>query len=210
MTLGQRVAVMEGGDLQQVAPPMELFHRPANVFVAGFVGSPAMNFFRAELQGRDGGGIVRGGFFEVEPAAAGDEGRFGGSDTDGGNDRDGDVDADGPSDPGSRSCPVVLGIRPQDLSVTSPGDDGDFETVVEVVEPLGNELLVHLRRPAGANWQGKPEGVSSREPMNEGDDDEIRALVPAERSVEVDEGVGVRFRRDRIHLFDAESGNRLR
>src|SRR6184192_2002460 len=59
MTLGQRVAVMRKGELQQVAPPQELYDRPANLFVAGFIGSPSMNFVDGELEAAQGGPVVR-------------------------------------------------------------------------------------------------------------------------------------------------------
>src|SRR5919197_1114830 len=55
MTLGERVAVMRKGELQQVAPPQELYDRPANLFVPGFIGSPAMNFVQAKLERQNGG-----------------------------------------------------------------------------------------------------------------------------------------------------------
>lgn len=218
MTLGQRVAVMEGGYLQQVAPPMELYNQPANVFVAGFVGSPSMNFFRARLErggrastgdgpsGADSSGgasFLDGGFFsvQVEGGVAGDGGGEGAS------------EAMSPRD-------VTLGVRPQDVSLAEPGE-ADFDTVVDVVEPLGSELLVHLRRPGGSG-DGRSGGVdgsgdgrsgggrdASDGSEESGEDDEIRAMVPAESPVEVDDEVGVRFRRDRLHLFDAETETRL-
>jgi multiple sugar transport system ATP-binding protein len=55
MTMGDRVAVMRKGELQQVAPPQELYDRPVNLFVAGFIGSPAMNMLEARVERRDGG-----------------------------------------------------------------------------------------------------------------------------------------------------------
>src|SRR5712691_8323028 len=61
MTLGERVAVMRKGELQQVAPPQELYDRPANLFVAGFIGSPAMNFLEGEIERDDGALAVRVG-----------------------------------------------------------------------------------------------------------------------------------------------------
>ena len=54
MVLSDRIAVMRGGKLQQIGPPMEVYRRPANLFVAGFIGSPAMNFLDGELARQDG------------------------------------------------------------------------------------------------------------------------------------------------------------
>ncbi|MDH5333761.1 MAG: ATP-binding cassette domain-containing protein, partial [Thermoleophilia bacterium] len=75
MTLGQRVCVLRKGELQQVAPPQELYNRPANLFVAGFIGSPGMNFFMGSIDRRDGGLVVAfgdGQHLGVDPAEAGD------------------------------------------------------------------------------------------------------------------------------------------
>src|SRR5437899_3205607 len=61
MTLGQRVAVLRKGELQQVAAPQELYDRPVNLFVAGFIGSPSMNFVQAEVERGDGGFVAKVG-----------------------------------------------------------------------------------------------------------------------------------------------------
>jgi multiple sugar transport system ATP-binding protein len=115
MTLGGRVAVLRDGYLQQVAPPMELYRRPANRFVAGFVGSPAMNFLTAQLR-RDNRALIAGSAELAAPPAV----RAG------------------------AAKQLVLGIRPHDLKVVAPGA-GDLDGWVDVVEARGSELLVHLR-----------------------------------------------------------------
>lgn len=156
MTLGDRVAVLKDGLLQQVAPPAEVYRRPANVFVAGFIGSPAMNFFEGRLT--DEGGARRFEFaaFNVD---------LGGLDID------------------TRSDQVVLGVRPQDIEIVAAAE-ADVQAVVDVVELLGSELLLHMRL-AGT------------------DDLVVRAIVSEAVSVSEDETVGLRFRRDRLHLFSA-------
>jgi len=168
MTLGQRVAVLRDGVLQQVAPPMEIYGRPANRFVAGFVGSPEMNFFEGELRADGGRTRVAAPGFALE------------------------VDSDRLPAETAVDGRVVVAVRPQDVRLVDPdgaAEPPDLTTTVEVVEPLGSELLLHLARPDGRG--------------------EIRAVVPAERAVRVDDRVGVRFRRDRLHLFDAGDGRRL-
>lgn len=166
MTLGQRVAVMHDGRLEQVGPPMEVYGRPATRFVGGFVGSPAMNFFPCEVR-RDGGEVeLVGGFFRIRP-----RGPVG--------------DGDGP---GERA---ILGVRPNDVELASP-PDGDGRGAVDVVEPLGSQVLVHLAPPEGG-----------------GGDEQIRALVPPDGTPDVGETVAFRFRRDRLHLFDPDSGRRV-
>jgi len=109
MTLGDRIAVMSGGRLQQLGAPQDIYDHPANVFVAGFIGSPPMNLLRGSV--RDG------------QVSAGDL-VFA---------RSGVPDAD-----------VVVGIRPEGLRPVGPEDPGPgFELHVDVVEPLGDEVMVH-------------------------------------------------------------------
>lgn len=121
MTLGSRVAVLREGVLQQAAAPMELYRRPANRFVAGFIGSPAMNFVEGEIVRGDGGARFRGGGIEAPLHGSPPEG------------------------------PVVLGIRPHELRLDeASGAEADASRAnVEVVESLGSEQIVHLRTAGG-------------------------------------------------------------
>jgi multiple sugar transport system ATP-binding protein len=125
MTLGDRVVVMKDGRVQQVGEPLELYNQPANRFVAGFLGSPAMNFARVRLSAEDGGGLwaVGDGLRVQVPAPlAGRLGPHAGRE-------------------------VTLGIRPEDLRIAGEGDPPGltFESVVEVVERLGSETLLDMR-----------------------------------------------------------------
>jgi multiple sugar transport system ATP-binding protein len=122
MTLGDRVVVMKDGWIQQVGEPLELYGKPANKFVAGFIGSPAMNFLEVAIT--DGGGLwVEAEKFRVKvpPAAAGRLGPY----------------------KGQR---VTLGVRPEDLHLATGNDPSDFvfDAVVDVVEPLGSEILLDV------------------------------------------------------------------
>lgn len=200
MTLGQRVAVMNDGALEQVAPPMEVYSRPATLFVAGFVGSPAMNFFPCELRDADAAASVGGPLFDLrlEAGAAG-------GDAAGAHGRAG---AAREAAAGDRSR-VVLGVRPSDISVGVPAE-GDVRARVDVVEPLGSQVLVHLEPEATEGGRGLGADADDRsEVSSEGGETEIRALVEPERTPDVDRTVGLRFRRDRLHLFDAASGRRI-
>jgi multiple sugar transport system ATP-binding protein len=123
MTLGTRVAVMRDGVIEQVARPIELFRAPANVFVGGFIGAPAMNFIAATLSPEGGRGRL------VSPVVALDDLRVNG--------------IDGPRD-------VLLGFRPHDVEVTSRAEGHGVGTI-EVVEPLGATTIVHLRVEAVAD-----------------------------------------------------------
>jgi multiple sugar transport system ATP-binding protein len=114
MTMGDRVAVLRDGSLQQVARPRDMYAAPANVFVAGFIGSPAMNLVEAEVDGTH----VRRGPIAVELGAA-----------------------TRTTLEGTGTRQVTLGFRPESLH---PAQDGDgFPLVVNVVEELGSDAFVH-------------------------------------------------------------------
>lgn len=164
MTLGDRVAVMNDARVQQIGPPMELYQRPANLFVAGFMGSPEMNLYPCTTARRDGLVRLASGGFRVAVAA----GQLGTEVSDA----------------------VVAGIRPQDVELTAP-DQADMAAVVELVEALGNDALVHLSL-GGA-----------------GGAIDLRAIIPEDRRPRAGESVGVRMRGERLHFFDAVSGNRI-
>jgi multiple sugar transport system ATP-binding protein len=124
MTLGDRVVVMRGGVVQQVGEPLELYNKPVNRFVAGFIGSPAMNF--ASVHVTNGTGGLR----------AGNTG----------------LAIDVPAEISSRLAPyagrdVIMGVRPEDLAVANGSDPPGlcFEALVEVVERLGAESLLDLQ-----------------------------------------------------------------
>jgi multiple sugar transport system ATP-binding protein len=130
MTMGDRICVMNDGCIQQVAPPLELYQRPANRFVAGFIGSPAMNFFDGTLH-RTGEAVT---FTETAAQAA---------------PRSWTLPPDVAAALRMRGDgPVVLGIRPEgvrlDEAAIGSGGGGDRAALVEVVERMGAETLVHL------------------------------------------------------------------
>jgi len=125
MTMASRIAVIKGGLLQQLDTPQHLYDHPTNVFVAGFIGSPAMNFFNARLEKADGGLVVDAGAFRVPvppskvPVYAGHAGK-----------------------------PVVFGVRPEDIhdpSFAPPGiHSAPVGVKVDVTELMGNEIFLYL------------------------------------------------------------------
>ncbi|HXQ81989.1 MAG TPA: sn-glycerol-3-phosphate ABC transporter ATP-binding protein UgpC [Opitutaceae bacterium] len=130
MTMGDRICVMKDGNIMQVAEPLELYNRPDNLFVAGFIGSPPMNFFRGTL--RRAGDHVS--FVEENPAGAPltvalNEALAGRSSA-------------------HLERPVILGVRPEaihdSLMVASPDPGRTAEVRVEVAEPMGSETLLYL------------------------------------------------------------------
>jgi len=116
MTLGTRVVVMKDGRVQQVGEPLELYGRPANKFVAGFIGSPAMNFVDVSISG-DGLRAETEGLRLQLPERLRAHG-------------------------GKR---LTLGVRPEALRIANGSDHHSFATTVDVVEPLGNEILLNFR-----------------------------------------------------------------
>ncbi len=122
MTMGDRIAILKDGDLQQCGTPLEVYEQPANVFVAGFIGTPPMNLLPATV-GPDGARLEGHGFElpmpeRLRPLVAGAEQR------------------------------VVVGLRPELVFVDADsiaGDHGSVPVQVEVVEPLGHENIVHGR-----------------------------------------------------------------
>ncbi len=116
MTLGDRIAVMKDGLIQQYAPPQETYDHPANQFVAGFIGSPAMNFLPAKAVRDNGCVVLSGSGFTLRlPAERG---------------------LDLPAN-------VVMGVRPEDLDGPTPSTEDTISTRVSVKEQLGHSLLVY-------------------------------------------------------------------
>jgi multiple sugar transport system ATP-binding protein len=123
MTLGDRVVVMKDGLVQQVGEPLELYNDPANRFVAGFIGSPAMNFLTVRVSQSNGAMWARNEGVEIKVPAeiAGRLGRHVGEQ-------------------------AALGIRPENIHVATVADPPElgFDAVVEVVEKLGSETLLDV------------------------------------------------------------------
>ncbi len=127
MTMGDRVAVLRKGQLQQVGSPQELFGRPVNLFVAGFIGSPAMNFVASKLERRDGGASVSIGSQQLDIskealATRSELQRF--------------FDQE-----------VIVGLRPQDFEEAGfapAGSQSRLRASVDLVEALGTQTLVHF------------------------------------------------------------------
>jgi multiple sugar transport system ATP-binding protein len=162
MTLGDRVVVMKDGVVQQVGEPLELYGQPANRFVAGFIGSPAMNFLEVAI-GEAGGALwaqAEGLRLRV-PQRLTERVR---------------------AHTGRR---VTLGVRPEAVRLQngSGGSDYGFATAVDVVEPLGNEILLNFR-VGGALM--------------------VARVDPGVR-VKAHESIRLELDPERVHFFDAES-----
>jgi multiple sugar transport system ATP-binding protein len=190
MTMGDRVAVMRKGELQQVAPPQELYERPANVFVAGFIGSPAMNMLDARVEGRNAHLVVLVGKAAIE------------------------LDARHAFLAPWAGRDVVLGIRPEDLEDTTlaPDDRPRIRGTVELREALGSEMLVHFRTSARqamtdemrelAEDIGEDRPVAERATL-------VGRFSPRTRVAEGGE-VEIAVDPEALHFFDPQSGLAIR
>ena len=139
LTLGQQVAVMRDGLLQQFAEPLQVYHRPANRFVAGFVGTPTMNFLDGKLTGGGANCLFEGeaASLPVPSHRAGQLSRY-------------------------LERSLVLGIRPEHLALYAPDDQEEasadrFRATVHLVEPLGDRSHVHLRTAEGVSLVARVE-----------------------------------------------------
>src|SRR3954454_22947027 len=176
MTLGDRIAVMSAGRLQQLGAPQDVYDHPANVSVAGFIGSPPMNLLQ---------GVVRDGHVEAGDLPFARAGLQGG---------------------GGRGGGVVAGIRPEGLRPVGEADPGPGLAVkVDVVEPLGDEVLVHgsvAARDAGV--QIEPEEATLLVQTS----DRAAMTVRLEPTMRPSEGSTLHLHVDpkTVHLFDASTG----
>jgi multiple sugar transport system ATP-binding protein len=187
MTMGDRVAVMRDGHLVQCDRPQVLYDRPTDLFVAGFIGSPEMNFARGHLERRDGElYLVLGSQRMHLPGVVPDVVLA----------RD--------------DAPVVVGIRPEALSHAPPGRDDDqvLEATVELVESLGSDLLVHATVDAPAVLT-EDQLELAREVGGDPAADLARARFTARLPPDVPVAAGDRLRlhvnTEHLHFFDPDT-----
>ncbi len=186
MTMGDRVAVMRAGKLQQVGTPQEVYDRPASEFVAGFMGSPPMNLLQTKLVRKgDGVAITLGEQLIELPAsyATSHDLAF------------------------KEHRDVVLGIRPEDIEVLANASVSDgLMTKVERVEALGSETLVHLSIPESPDGRATPDDHDNllARPTR------LVARLGARTPVSTSGMLVVRLSPDRLHFFDAETGLNVR
>ena len=201
MTMGDRVAVLRGGLLQQVAAPQELYERPANLFVASFIGSPAMNLYEATISGPGDRLVLSLGSQQLvlptdlarrRPALGAAEGRK-----------------------------LVVGIRPECL--TPAASAGDAETArdrtisvrAELVESLGNESLLHFSTDArmvlnrGGVWTADVAVDASADIAGAAATEGVARIDPRV-PITVGDQLTLAVDVDRLHFFDAETGEAVR
>ncbi|MCI0493736.1 sn-glycerol-3-phosphate ABC transporter ATP-binding protein UgpC [candidate division KSB1 bacterium] len=168
MTMGDRIVVMKDGIIQQIDAPLNLYNNPVNNFVAGFIGSPAMNFFKGTIL-QDTDDLLFG---------------------------EGKINIPLPKDMKQKLLPyvnqqVILGIRPEDIYEADFAhglkNTATFESAVEVVEPLGNEIFIYLST-----------GLNS-----------FIARVAARTAPKVGQVLNVKFDMNKVHFFDLNTENSI-
>jgi multiple sugar transport system ATP-binding protein len=195
MTMADRVAVLRRGSLQQLDAPQRLYERPANLFVASFIGTPAMNLVEGSLD-RSGDGLelrvgphpigISSETLRARPAVA--------------------------AHAGGR---VIVGIRPEVLRIGAAGDPSTLSGIVTVVEALGAELLVHLEIPATPVTRDEVlEGLADVEEADvvaglgraESGKATIVARLPPDVQVRVGQQLALVVDATKLHYFDLDDG----
>ena len=199
MTLGDRVAVMRKGRLQQLDAPSRLYREPVNLFVAEFIGSPAMNLVEAQLEQADGGLAARFGEHTIAV--------------------DGQTLAERPALREQAGRTVALGIRPEDLAVaeTDAPAGRTLPAVADIVEDMGSEVFLHFSVDASpVATADVEEAVEERAVLEAAKEQAVRRGSPfvarIGRDAAVGEGDSVRLVVDtrRLHFFDLETGDAIR
>jgi multiple sugar transport system ATP-binding protein len=196
MTLGDRVVVLRDGFLQQIARPQEVYDRPANLFVAEFIGSPAMNLVGADLESSNGSLVARFG----ENALPLDERTV----------------AERPALRSYLGTRVILGIRPEDLEdaaiESSAPAEHRFRAVVDIREDMGSEIYLHFGVDAppvrGADVAAAvgAEAIEATEVQAQKHGTLFTARVDRESSASEGQPVELVVNTRRLHFFETESG----
>ncbi|CNX12207.1 sugar ABC transporter ATP-binding protein [Mycobacterium tuberculosis] len=189
MTLGDRVVVMYGGIAQQIGTPEELYERPANLFVAGFIGSPAMNFFPARLTAI--GLTLPFGEVTLAPEVQG-------------------VIAAHP-----KPANVIVGVRPEHIQDAALIDAYQriraltFQVKVNLVESLGADKYLYFTTESPAVHSVQLDELAEVEGESALHENQFVARVPAESKVAIGQSVELAFDTARLAVFDADSGANL-
>jgi multiple sugar transport system ATP-binding protein len=193
MTLGDRIAVMRAGILQQVGPPSELYSRPSNLFVAGFIGSPSMNFLAGELDGDH----LKLPIATVRISDA--------------------VRRRLEAGPGGGRRGVIAGIRPEHFEdssiVADRGRGTTFTARIDVLESMGSEFyayfVVESERVSSSELEELAADAGAADLPRSHEGSQVVARLSAESTVRQGGEVELWFDPDQVHLFDPESGQSL-
>ncbi|WP_330633178.1 ABC transporter ATP-binding protein [Halocatena halophila] len=183
MTMSDRIAVINDGELQQVAPPLECYNKPSNVFVAGFIGSPSMNFIN---------GTISNEAFITEAFSI-------------------DISSSSIRNMDDNDA-VIVGIRPEDVTLADaagkPTMSRPITATVDVLEPIGEQILVYLRTEHDDS-DVTIEPSDANEAVNRNVSDELLMSVDPDSDITEEQEVDIVFDRRNLHFFDARSGNAI-
>jgi multiple sugar transport system ATP-binding protein len=193
MTLGNLVAVLHDGVLKQVGPPQEVYDRPSDLFVAGFMGSPSMNLAEAYLSVTDEGAFVEFAQYRLRLA-------------------DGAV-AERPALGAREGRKVIVGIRPEDMEdaslIEGAPDDRRMKVVVEMREAIGPEAYVHFRVPVPSNPRVLGGQADSAAQVSGEQWTKFVARVNAQTRANEGDRIELAVDTAAMHFFDPQSGGRI-
>ena len=186
MTMGDRVAVMKDGVLQQCDTPQRLYDHPVNQFVGAFIGSPAMNLYEAELGPESASLSLGSQTLAIPPSTL----------------------AERPALRGFAGRKVTIGIRPEDLVAARPGEPADscLITKVQLLEALGSEMIVHFSIDANLVTEEAAAEVEEDILVQKG---EGVARVAPDVSARAGGTLMLQVATERIHFFDPETTNAI-
>ncbi|HSC74539.1 MAG TPA: sn-glycerol-3-phosphate ABC transporter ATP-binding protein UgpC [Gaiellaceae bacterium] len=188
MTLGDRVAIMRDGVLQQVAKPQELYDRPRNLFVAEFIGSPAMNLVGADLARANGAFVAK---FADKTLPVGER-----------------VLAARPGLPGFEGRRVILGVRPEDIEDARFGSGERLGAVVDIREDMGSEVFVHFD-PGAHMVAGEDVIAAVGEDAAEVKSRGWVARLDRDTAAAEQQRIELAIDTNRLHFFDPETGDAI-
>jgi multiple sugar transport system ATP-binding protein len=188
MTLGDRVAIMRDGVLQQVAKPQELYDRPRNLFVAEFIGSPAMNLVGADLARSNDGLVAKFGETTL-PVGEG-------------------VLSSRPGLPRFEGRRLILGVRPEDIEDARFGSGEPLSATVDIREDMGAEVFVHFD-PGAKMIAGEDVKAAVGEDAAEVKGSAWVARLDRDTAASEGERIELAIDTDRLHFFDPESGDAI-
>jgi multiple sugar transport system ATP-binding protein len=192
LTLGDRIAVMRAGILQQVGPPSELYGAPKNLFVAGFIGSPSMNFLPGEIDGDN----IKTPIGDMKIPDS--------------------VRARLQSGPGGGRGGVIVGLRPEDFEdaslVNTQSGGITFKTKIDVLESMGSEFYAYFviaSEKVSARELEELASEAGAADLPHQDGSQITARLEPASKVRQGQEVELWFNTEHIHLFDPETGQTL-
>ncbi len=189
MTMGDRVAVLKDGYLQQVDTPQNLYDMPGNVFVAAFIGSPSMNLYEGELSLDGEGGTVKLGSQSLSLAS--------------------ESLAAHPALRNYDGKKIIVGIRPEDFEdaafASNVRDGATLQSTVQLIEALGSEIMVHFSLDAPTVDSGDPDAVEDASVTA----NTVGRFHPRSRA-RIGEVSNIAVSTENMHFFDRETRNAIR